>query len=72
MANNTFIQEMSKVQESGDIYTLAYGYLHGWLSLECKKTSNGQVSRALIEAKIAFIDEAIELGWDSLNPGRGN
>lgn len=71
MPNNTFIQEMSKVEESADIYALAYGYLTGWLSLECKKSSNGQISRALVEAKLAFIDEAIELGWDSLNPGRG-
>lgn len=71
MSNSTFIQEMSKVNDSGDIYALAYGYLSGWLDVECKKTSNGQVSRALIEAKLEFIDEAIKLGYDYLNPGRG-
>lgn len=71
MAKNTFIQEMSKVTDSGDIYALAYGYLTGWLEVESKRTNNGQVSAAQIQAKLEFIDGAMELGWDSLNPGRG-
>lgn len=71
MPKNTFIQEMSKVRDSGDIYALAYGYLYGWLELECKRTNNGQVSAAQISAKLEFIEQAIELGRDALNPGRG-
>lgn len=71
MAKNYFIREMDNVNDTGDIYALAYGYLVGFLEVECKRTNNGQISKALVEAKLAFLTDAIQLGYDALNPGRG-
>lgn len=70
MTTNSFIQDMTTCRDGGSVYAMAYGYLSGWLDLECKKTSNGQVSRALIEAKLEFVDEAIKIGYQYLDQNR--
>lgn len=72
MTQSFFFKDMSETRDSGQAYAMAYGYLKGWLQLECKKTNNGQISRAEVLAKLDYIDAAIQTALELQHPGFGN
>lgn len=72
MTQSSFLKDMSETYDPGQAYAMAYGYLKGWLQLECKLTNNGQISRAEVLAKLDYIDSAIHIALELQHPGVGN
>lgn len=72
MTETQFFKDMADTRDSGQAYAMAFGYLTGWLKLECKLTNNGQISRAEVLAKIDYIDAAIQTALELQRPGVGN
>lgn len=72
MTQTQFFKDMADTRNPGQAYAMAYGYLKAWLELECRLTNNGQISRAEVLAKIAYVDAAIQTALELQHPGVGN